>query len=127
MAVIKDMYVSDDEFDVVEAADPVSDLSSPAEPGVGEQNDHFDRQYATAPGNRRLSSMQYHDRTVNDAARRLAESTLGDSFVSTPSWNTRDMEPAADGDGSSALKYTKSVVERFWSGRDLLIAVMGYV
>ncbi|KAJ2986131.1 hypothetical protein NUW58_g5172 [Xylaria curta] len=62
-------------------------------------------------------------------------SSLNDSYQAVTNWMMKSDENVAaqseDGseyggqEESSALKYTKSVVQRFWSGQDLLIAVMG--
>ncbi|CAJ2504937.1 Uu.00g123310.m01.CDS01 [Anthostomella pinea] len=129
MAVLHEPYISDEEFDVVEAAQPVSDLSSPAEEPGSQQDlagrrhvDSLDRRQSGVPA----PSRPYYDQTVDAAAQRLAHSSLEDSYVSTASWNAGDgVGEGSAGDGIPGLSYTKSVVQKFWTGRDLLIAVMG--
>ncbi|TGJ86323.1 hypothetical protein E0Z10_g2434 [Xylaria hypoxylon] len=118
MVVINEPSVSDDEFDLVGVGETVSELSSPTEqpqpdPPHYLPGDHYGRPFdggqSSRPGQ--------HDVVAPDA-----RSSLKDSYATASTWMTENDD---DERGPSALKYTKSVVQRFWTGQDLLIAVMG--
>ncbi|KAI0905334.1 P-loop containing nucleoside triphosphate hydrolase protein [Ustulina deusta] len=120
MAVINEhSAVSDDEFDLVDTAEPVSDLSSPAsQPGQLPPHYFPSEHYGRTFDGRQPSRAGQHGAVAPDT-----RGSLNDSYAAASSWM---MENGSDGErGSSALKYTKSVVQRFWKGQDLLIAVMG--
>ncbi|KAJ3558522.1 hypothetical protein NPX13_g9688 [Xylaria arbuscula] len=127
MTVIKDSpTVSDDEeFDVVEPAQPVSDLSSPtSQPGQPPHQYWPSGHYGHAfDGGQSSSTSDQHGAHVP-----AQRDSLHDSYIATSSWmaeNDSDTEQEKER-GTSALKYTKSVMQRFWPGQeDLLIAVMG--
>ncbi|KAI0536361.1 P-loop containing nucleoside triphosphate hydrolase protein [Xylaria digitata] len=113
MVVINESPVSDEEFDLVDTGEPVSDLSSPIE-----QSQHAPLHYL--PGDhygRAFDGGQSPRSGKHDVA------ALNDSYATASSWMAENDDD--DGRGPSALKYTKSVVQRFWTGQDLLIAVMG--
>lgn len=102
MAVVDHHPVSDEEFDLIDSVEPVSGLSSPTDQPTNAQplpGRHYGRPF---------------DGSRSASRRRATE-------------EERDNEDHGGNIGSSALKYTKSVVDRIWSGQDLLIAVMGYV
>ncbi|KAI0485109.1 P-loop containing nucleoside triphosphate hydrolase protein [Xylariaceae sp. FL0804] len=133
MAIINDPYVSDDEFDLVEPAGPVSDPSSPSE--MPSHETWPPSQHQSAADDRQPSSQHHGDRAVDTAADRLAESSLSESYASA---SPPAHHPTQDGDagyagyaaeGIPGLKYTKSMyqkhVQKYWNSKDLLIAVMG--
>lgn len=100
MAVVDHHPVSDEEFDLIDSVEPVSGLSSPTDQPTNAQplpGRHYGRPF---------------DGSRSASRRRATE-------------EERDNEDHGGNIGSSALKYTKSVVDRIWSGQDLLIAVMG--
>ncbi|KAF2966798.1 hypothetical protein GQX73_g6799 [Xylaria multiplex] len=112
MVVINESPVSDEEFDLVDTGEPVSDLSSPIDQSQQSiphylPGDHYGRAF----DGRQSSRSGKHD-----------VATLNDSYAAASSWMAENDD---GGSGPSALKYTKSVVQRFWTGQDLLIAVMG--
>ncbi|KAI0026129.1 P-loop containing nucleoside triphosphate hydrolase protein [Xylariomycetidae sp. FL0641] len=112
MAIVEEPYVSDDEFDVVEPPQPVSDLSTPSE----QTGNPLTSTHLSAS---RQPSRSYHDRNIDAATEKLAGSTLED-------WNGNDaVSEGHGGDAIPGLKYTKSMMQKFWTGRDLVIAVMG--
>ncbi|KAI0965319.1 P-loop containing nucleoside triphosphate hydrolase protein [Xylaria arbuscula] len=119
MAVINQASVSDDEFDVVDPVESVSDVSSPAsQPGPSSPHYPPAEHYGRTFDGRQPSRSEQHGAVAADK-----RSSLNDSYAAASSWM---MENESDADKSqSALKYTKSVVQRFWTGQDLLIAVMG--
>jgi len=113
MTVIMNDEISDGEFDIVGGADAVSDQSSPTD-GTNQPQ----------PQPQHLPGGHY--------GRAFDGGPLSDPGVqSVPMSDTRS-SPDDDetgnhgGDGISALKYTKSVMQKFWTGQDLLVAVMGY-
>lgn len=127
MTMIEDSSVSDEEFDLLDAAETVSDLSSPTvQPHppqhfpVGHYGRAFDGGQPSGPG-------RQHDVVASPEAQGSLHDhdTYPAAFTSTIERN--DSENRGGEEKTSALQYTKSVVERFWTGQDLLIAVMGYV
>ncbi|KAI0503403.1 P-loop containing nucleoside triphosphate hydrolase protein [Xylaria bambusicola] len=123
MAVINGPSVSDDEdFDVVEGADPVSDLSSPVSQHGQPPHQYWPPEhYGRAFDNGQPTQPSQHAQQPPVAPG--TRDSLNDSYLAASSWmSENDDEPEK---GSSALKYTKSVMQRFWTGQDLLIAVMG--
>lgn len=129
MAVIKEPPpISDDEeFDVVEPAQPVSDLSSPTSQ-LGPPPHHYfpSEHYGRTFDGGQSSASDQRGTAVAPGPR----DSLNDSYAALSSWmaeNDSDTEQEKE-KGSSALRYTKSVMQRFWPGQeDLLIAIMGYV
>ncbi|KAI0438339.1 P-loop containing nucleoside triphosphate hydrolase protein [Xylaria telfairii] len=143
MGAIKDAYVSDEEFDLVDSAEPVSELSSPLLSPTTQPSplQHFPGGHYGRAFDGGAPSASGHQGAVKPDNR----NSLNDSYLTACNYLNRDagseaIEDDEDGDDddddddnesnsgrekSSALKYTKSVVQRFWSGQDLLIAVMG--
>ncbi|KAI1170335.1 P-loop containing nucleoside triphosphate hydrolase protein [Nemania sp. FL0916] len=127
MAVIEEPLVSDEEFDVLDLAEPVSDVSSPVDPSDPFKRlpgGHYGR---TFDGDQPASSRAGPSGATRSVARADTRGSLEDSYVAASTWmaeNSDSEEPSAE-ERSSTLKYTKSVVQRFWTGQDLLIAVMG--
>lgn len=124
MAVIEEGSVSDEEFDLLDAAETVSDLSSPTIQPHPPQHfpvGHYGRAF---DGGQPSGSGRQHD-VVASETRGLPRDTYPAAFTSTMEGN--DGEDLGGEGKTSALQYTKSVMERFWTGQDLLIAVMGYV
>ncbi|KAI1123090.1 P-loop containing nucleoside triphosphate hydrolase protein [Nemania abortiva] len=127
MAVIEEASISDEEFDLLDSAEPVSDLSSPADhPGPlpqfpGHYGRPFDGGPPAASGPQQQQRQQQHGVDTSNTG-----DSLDDSYVAASTWLDNDDSEDHGGEGkSSALKYTRSVVQRFWTGQDLLIAVMG--
>ncbi|KAI1193166.1 P-loop containing nucleoside triphosphate hydrolase protein [Nemania serpens] len=122
MAVIEEGSVSDEEFDLLDAAETVSDLSSPTIQPHPPQHfpvGHYGRAF---DGGQPSGSGRQHD-VVASETRGLPRDTYPAAFTSTMEGN--DGEDLGGEGKTSALQYTKSVMERFWTGQDLLIAVMG--
>ncbi|KAI8626398.1 P-loop containing nucleoside triphosphate hydrolase protein [Xylariaceae sp. FL1651] len=120
MAVIREPCVSDEEFDVVDGTEPVSDLSTPTD-RPSQPQDLPGGHYGRAFDGRHPQGSRHHDDTASDA-----QNSLSGSYLSASTWNMKnDDTENHSGEGMSALKYTKSVVQRFWTGQDLLIAIMG--
>jgi hypothetical protein len=119
--VFKESCISDDEFDVVEAVEPVSDLSTPTDQSSQPQDlpgGHYGRPF---DGGQPLAPTQQH--VVASDTR----SSLNNSYRTASTWMKENDEiDSGNGEGNSVLQYTKSVVQRFYTGQDLLIAVMGY-
>ncbi|KAI0543501.1 P-loop containing nucleoside triphosphate hydrolase protein [Xylaria curta] len=134
MGVVRMASVSDEEFDLIDPAEPVSDLSTPTDqPGPSQHlpGGHYGRAFdgGTHSGAHSASGQQG---VINPGNRdSLNESYLAASgFLNRNGNETIEEEDSDDGiyssgEKSSALKYTKSMVQRLWSGQDLLIAVMG--
>ncbi|KAI1747069.1 P-loop containing nucleoside triphosphate hydrolase protein [Xylaria castorea] len=135
MSVTRAASVSDEEFDLIDSAEPVSDLSSPTDQPAPPQHflgGHYGRAFDGAA----LSASGQQGAVRPDNRNSLNESylTACDYLKSNDGNETIEEEDDDDddddknrigGEKPSALKYTKSVVQRFWSGQDLLIAVMG--
>ncbi|GAP88263.2 putative p-loop containing nucleoside triphosphate hydrolase protein [Rosellinia necatrix] len=122
MAVIQAPSVSDEEFDVVDNLEPVSELSSPADQSHSLHHLPGDHYGPAFDGGRPLSGSAPRDTGASDN-----RSSLKDSYLLASHWmgeDDRNQSGSSEGE-TSTLKYTKSVVQRFWSGQDLLIAVMG--
>ncbi|KAI3317705.1 P-loop containing nucleoside triphosphate hydrolase protein [Xylariaceae sp. AK1471] len=117
--VFKESYISDEEFDVVEAVEPVSDMSTPTDQPSQPQHlpgSHYGRPF---DGGQPSGSTQH---VVASDTR----NSLNNSYLTASTWmKENDGTDNHSGEGNYALKYTKSVVQRFWTGQDLLIAVMG--
>ncbi|KAI0416278.1 P-loop containing nucleoside triphosphate hydrolase protein [Xylaria grammica] len=116
MAVINEPSVSDEDFDLVEPSEPVSDLSPPTEqsqsgPPQYLPGDHYGRAF---DGGQSSRSEQRNVATSN------TRSSPNDSSGTAPA----RVNETEDGEGGM-LKYTKSLVQRFLTNQDLLIAVMG--
>ena len=142
MAILRNQDISDDEFDMIEP-EPVSDLSTPEPDAHG--GNHFTplsppkaadsisarlsgpstasvkpkrgtwdtESYAVAPAS--------HDATSGSDDQRTYASTFGTNK------STNNTEAGRTSEGIPGLKYTKSVYQKLWGGKDALIAVMGYV
>ncbi|KAI1291428.1 P-loop containing nucleoside triphosphate hydrolase protein [Xylaria venustula] len=121
MAVINQASVSDDEFDVVDPIESVSDVSSPtSQPGPSSPHYPPAEHYGRTFDGRQSSRPETHGAVAADK-----RSSLNDSYAAASSWM---MENESDADkGPSTLERTKTLVQRFWPGQeqDLLIAVMG--
>ncbi|KAI0198209.1 P-loop containing nucleoside triphosphate hydrolase protein [Astrocystis sublimbata] len=148
MVTVKDPFVSDeDDFDFVDPVEPVSDVSSPADQPAPPQHlpgEHYGRAFdapTNAPihknddaGTATSTGTTVTPVTRNSldgsylAASHFLNSNPGDASMDRHGHQDEHAEAtgyhATDKSGS-ALKYTKSVVQRFWMGQDLLIAVMG--
>ncbi|KAI1498125.1 P-loop containing nucleoside triphosphate hydrolase protein [Biscogniauxia marginata] len=111
MTVVTEPYVvSDEEFDGIESAMPVSGVSTPELPA------------------RSRTSSRRHSRmpsSPKSAATRFTEPCLDDSHTSVSRRNPREGEGEARAGESGVLNYTKSMAKKFLGGGDLLIAVMG--
>ncbi|KAI1823477.1 P-loop containing nucleoside triphosphate hydrolase protein [Xylaria intraflava] len=124
MAVSEQAHdVSDDEFDVVDVTESVSDLSTPTdEPSRPWQlpSDHYGRSFDAG----QAAESEYPRNVVTPRTPDLP----GDSHPTGPT-STADNDGAGSYQGKeklSALNYTKSMVRRFMAGQEeLLIAVMG--
>ncbi|KAK8096020.1 hypothetical protein PG999_014042 [Apiospora kogelbergensis] len=140
MAILRNHDISDDEFDMLEP-EPVSDLSTPDPDSHGSHNftplsprrapiryrPGFPvrvpvprlRPRSEGPGTRKatLPPPASHDATGSDDQRTYA-STFG---TNKPTNN----EAGRTSEGIPGLKYTKSVYQKLWGGKDALIAVMG--
>ncbi|KAI8945752.1 P-loop containing nucleoside triphosphate hydrolase protein [Xylaria longipes] len=133
MGAIRDASVSDDEFDLVDSAEPVSDLSSPTDqPGPlqhlpgGHYGRAFDGDAPSASGQQQGAVKPDNRNSLNESyltAWNYLKRTDGNETIEEE--DDEDDDDHNGGEKSSALRYTKSVVQRFWSGQDLLIAVMG--
>ncbi|TRX92169.1 hypothetical protein FHL15_007036 [Xylaria flabelliformis] len=129
MVAVRAASVSDEEFDLIDSAEPVSDLSTPTDqPGPSH---HFPGHYGRAfDGGAHSASGQQsavnpdNRNSLNDAYLTACD-YLKNGGNETIEEEEYDDESHSGGEKSSALKYTKSVVQRFWTGQDLLIAVMG--
>ncbi|KAJ8106802.1 hypothetical protein ONZ43_g6936 [Nemania bipapillata] len=120
MAVIDEPSISDEEFDFIDTTGPVSDLSSPEDQPDLPQ--HFPGHYGRAFDGGSLSGPSQQHGTDTSDTRGL----LNDAYMAASTWlESDDAEDHSSEGKSSALKYTRSVVQRFWTGQDLLIAVMG--
>jgi hypothetical protein len=109
MTVIMNDEISDGEFDIVGSADAVSDLSVPADETSQPQllpGGHYGRAFDGG----QLSDLGVQTGPVSDTRSSPYDDDTGNH----------------GGDGISTLRYAKSVVQKFWTGQDLLIAVMGY-
>lgn len=163
MAVTQLDDVSDDDFDIIEPAHPVSEPSSPnyhdaaahphhanidttnntndtrqfpdglkpldptpLEAHAGTEQTNDPRQPPSLPMFPPQPFVQ--DTTHEDALAPLA-SQGGDQgrTLSPNNHHTADQSRSSDGGSDSipGLKYTKSVYQKFWGGKDALIAVMG--
>ncbi|KAI0096353.1 P-loop containing nucleoside triphosphate hydrolase protein [Nemania sp. FL0031] len=131
MVTVEDASISDEEFDLVDAAEPVSDLSSPADnPGALPQiPGHYGRAFDAGPlaGSEQPQQPQQQQQQQPQQQRQQPNQhqgagTSGARSPRNDSWWGND---DSDKGKPSALKYTKSVVQKFWTGQDLLIAVMG--
>ncbi|KAI0453877.1 P-loop containing nucleoside triphosphate hydrolase protein [Xylaria acuta] len=135
MGIVRDASISDEEFDLVDSAEPVSDLSSPTDqPGLpqhfpGHYGRAFDGGAPSASGSGQQSAVRPDNRNSLNESYLTAYNYLkrgdGNETIEEDDDDDGDYENHGGGERSSALKYTKSVVQRFWSGQDLLIAVMG--
>ncbi|KAK8127088.1 uncharacterized protein PG998_002847 [Apiospora kogelbergensis] len=112
MAILRNHDISDDEFDMLEP-EPVSDLLSGASTSTAtatpKRGTWDTESYAATPAS--------HDATGSDDQRTYA-STFG---TNKPTNN----EAGRTSEGIPGLKYTKSVYQKLWGGKDALIAVMG--
>ncbi|KAI1274659.1 P-loop containing nucleoside triphosphate hydrolase protein [Xylaria sp. FL0933] len=122
MAVINEpSSVSDEEFDVVDTSEPVSEVSSPAsQPGQFPPHYFPSEHYGRAFDGRQPSRSG-----PRGAGTSNPRDSLADSYAAATSWiseNENDTDK-----GPSTLERTKSVFQRILGGqdRDLLIAVMG--
>ncbi|KAI3326528.1 P-loop containing nucleoside triphosphate hydrolase protein [Xylariaceae sp. AK1471] len=119
MVVINQPSVSDEEFDLVDAGEPVGDLSSPTEqlqlrPPHYFPSDHHRRAF---DGGQSSGSGQHNVVALD------IRGSLNDSYATASGClieNNSNIESSP-----SALEYTQSVLQRLWTGQDLLIAVMG--
>ncbi|KAI0183484.1 P-loop containing nucleoside triphosphate hydrolase protein [Xylaria flabelliformis] len=129
MVAVRAASVSDEEFDLIDSAEPVSDLSTPTDqPGPshhfpGHYGRAFDGGAHSAPGQQ--SAVNPDNRNSLNDAYLTACDYLKNGGNETIEEEEYDDESHSGGEKPSALKYTKSVVQRFWTGQDLLIAVMG--
>ncbi|KAI1111284.1 P-loop containing nucleoside triphosphate hydrolase protein [Nemania sp. NC0429] len=124
MAVIEESSVSDDEFDLLDPAETVSELSSPTiQPQapqhfpVGHYGRAFDGGSPAGPG-------RQHDVVASEPQDSLHDTDPA-AYESTMKRN--DGEDNEGQEKTSVLQYTKSMMGRIWPGQDqdLLIAVMG--
>ncbi|KAI0860900.1 P-loop containing nucleoside triphosphate hydrolase protein [Xylaria cubensis] len=129
MVAVRAASVSDEEFDLIDSAEPVSDLSTPTDqPGPshhfpGHYGRAFDGGAHSAPGQQGAVNPDNRN-SLNDAYLTACD-YLKNGGNETIEEEEYDDESHSGGEKPSALKYTKSVVQRFWTGQDLLIAVMG--
>ena len=160
MAVPQHADVSDDDFDIIEPAQPVSEPCSPdyrhaaAQPRHASDNSNSDtRQFSEAPNSPDRAPLETNAGTEQTGDSRQPQSlpvrppqptvhdmTDEDALAPLPSWgddegralasnyhHVADRPRSSDGggDGIPALKYTKSVYQKLWGGKEALIAVMG--
>ncbi|KAI1734051.1 P-loop containing nucleoside triphosphate hydrolase protein [Xylaria scruposa] len=131
MGVVRTASVSDEEFDLIDSAEPVSDLSSPADqPGPSQHlpGGHYGRAFDggahSASGQQGVANPDNRN-SLNESYLAASDYLKRNDGNETIEEEDYDDEIHSGGEKPSALKYTKSVVQRFWSGQDLLIAVMG--
>ncbi|KAI1147007.1 P-loop containing nucleoside triphosphate hydrolase protein [Nemania diffusa] len=124
MAVVDEPFVSDEEFDLVDGAEPVSALSSPTDqPGPSQ---HVPGHYGRAFDGGLLSGSNQQQQQQRQQQQSYTRGSLNDSYMTASTWSENEgSEEHGSEERASMLKYTKSVVQRFWTGQDLLIAVMG--
>ncbi|KAI1814268.1 P-loop containing nucleoside triphosphate hydrolase protein [Poronia punctata] len=122
MTVRRTDEVSEEEFDLVDSTDTVSNVSSPPDPAGqphilpgGHYGPAFDTMEPSDPAGQRVLG--------SDTRNPPNERTPRD-----PVWAAEDDVSGSHGaDFKSALTYTKSLVNKFWRPEQkLLIAVMGY-
>lgn len=161
MTVLGHADVSDDDFDIIESAQPVSEPSSPHYRDAAAVQPHHannssinnTRRFpddlnpldpvpleAAARTEQRDDSRQAQPLPVRSPQPTVHDTGHGDNLAPLPLHggdegrtlppnkpHTADQPRSSDGggDGIPGLKYTKSVYQKLWGGKDALIAVMG--
>ncbi|KAK8054940.1 hypothetical protein PG993_000167 [Apiospora rasikravindrae] len=114
MAVIRNLEISNDEFDLIDP-EPVSDMSDPESAGPHGKKHNLPAQITPQP----TESVTTKLPIPGTEDQRTYASTLG-----TNKPNTADVGQSP-GEGIPGLNYTKSAIQKMWGTKDALIAVMG--
>ncbi|KAK8875157.1 P-loop containing nucleoside triphosphate hydrolase protein [Apiospora arundinis] len=134
MAILRNQDVSDDEFDMIDP-EPVSDLSTPEPDAQGGSSRNFttplsppkrSEPASTQPAGKSTAHRGTWDTesyAANPASRDATGSDDQHTYAST--FGTNKPNDNTSSEGIPGLKYTKSVYQKLWGGKDALIAVMG--
>ncbi|KAK7941477.1 uncharacterized protein PG986_013864 [Apiospora aurea] len=140
MAVIRNLDISDDEFDLIDP-EPVSDMSDPESAGPHGKKHNFPvpiTPQRTESVTTKLSAPGTFSRAPRDTEKNQAapvssrdatgaedQRTYASTFGANKSSTADVGQGQSSGEGIPGLKYTKSVYQKLWGSKDALIAVMG--